>query len=207
MDSSGEIAERILSRLGVEKAEDDNPQKTECPFDCSSKFSMLDEASEDVYRLGSGLTHLKARTEAHEHVIGELGSHYRNLWTDQRRVKEDIRQVREDVHQIKERLNEIDEKLCENREETAKLEEHAMALNAQLDQEKRQRKKSDESLGLLILLGLLFLGLISHQKLQTGASKELQYTQRTPVTPGELAEMAAREYVQLRGVSFNGGKS
>ena len=70
----------------------------------------------------------------------------------------------------------LDEKLCENKEKTAKLEEHAEALNARLDQEKRHRKESDSVLGWLIL-GLLFLGLTSQAQMQ--ASEELQCIQRT----------------------------
>jgi len=205
MASSEQLTKQILSRLGVE-VKDENPQKSECPFDCSSKFSMLDEVSEDVYSLGSDLAHIKARTEAHGQIIRELGSHHRNLLFDHRQLNEDILGVREIIKTHSQRLDEIDKRIdyyrnwaYENNERIAKLEERAEALNEQLNEETRQRKKSDSGLGWLIL-GLFFLGLVSQQKPQTRASKELQYIQRTPATIGELAEMEAREYVQLRTV-------
>jgi len=199
MSSSDQLTKQILSRLGVEEVEDDNAQKRECPFDCSSKFSMLDELDEDVYRLDSDLTTLRAKTEAHGHIITEFGSHHQALWSDHRQVKGEVHHIKEMVRIHGERLDEVDRKLdtlyalrpiiYENKAKIAKLEEHTNDFHARLDDEKRQRKESDSSLGWLIL-GLFFLGLVFHQKPEMQARKEL--------TRGELAVKLAREWVQLR---------
>jgi len=195
MSSSDELKERVLRRLRAEAVQEDSSK--DITSTSSSNLVMLDDLTEHVHLLNSNMMNLSARVEARGHEVTELRSRYRSLSIDQQRVGREIERIKEIATGHAERLDEVDKKLetlyglrpmiYENKAEIAKLEDHTNDLDARLDDEKRQRKESDSTLGLLIL-GLFFLGLVFHQKPQTQARKEL--------TRGELAAMKAREWVQ-----------
>lgn len=182
LEQTHSILEAINRDPKVKDVKDDNPKETKCPFDYSSKFSMLDELNEDFYRLNSDLTTLRTKTEAYGQIIKELSSDHQALWSDHQQVKGDVKQIKEMVRVHGERFDDVDKMLYALRSEVnedkariAKLEEHTNTLNAQLDEEKRQREKSDSGiwdfLGFLMLLGLI--GLSQRKIAESQARKEL----------------------------------
>ena len=185
MSSSDELTMRILSRLGLEKGEDDSsegrsidsPEETTSPLDPSPTFSILDNLDEDVQRLDSDVMTLDAKIEARAHEITELASCYQSLRFDRQRARGEVQWIKETVRCHGERLDEVDTKLetlyafapmtCENSGKIAKLEERTDDLAARLDDEKRQREESHSNLsGLLSVVGFLaLLCLLNRQRL------------------------------------------
>jgi len=203
MSSSDELMKRIFSGLEVENAKN-SPKEEACRFDCSSKFSTLDNLNEDVHLLDSNVMTLGAKVEASGQALTDLRFHYHNLRNDNQRVKGDIEQIKETVRGQGERLDDIDEKLemlyalppiiGDNQAKIAKLEERTNGLDARLGDEKRQREESDSSLQGWLAIGGIFavLWLLSRQRpAETQSSPQL-----TP--PVRQAEVAARAYIAAK---------
>ena len=207
MYSSDQLTKRILSRLGVEEAEEDTPTETPkettpilTPFDASSKSPILDELDADVHRLDSNVIALGAKIEARGHAITHLSSQYQNLRIEHKRVERQVDSIKGIVRSHGERLDEVDAKLerlgslrpviRENKAEIARLEGYTDDLDVLLDDEKRQREESHSKLSGLLLLGFAFLCLLNRRTLA-----ETQDTPRLAPPIETPAEAAARAYI------------